>query len=81
MPASGTSPDQLCELVSDTLGDRLGAHRPTVSHGQIHLEHPEALSMIATLSDHLAEQASGFRLGRPTLADAYLKLTGQSLDA
>lgn len=80
-PASGTSADQLCELVQSTLSEQLGNHRPIVSQGQVHLEHPEAPSMIATLSDQLGARASGFRLGRPTLADAYLKLTGQSLDA
>ncbi|MBX2852656.1 MAG: ABC transporter ATP-binding protein [Phycisphaeraceae bacterium] len=79
-PRSGTSADRLCELVSDAIGDQLENHRPIASQGRAHLEHPEAPSMIATLSDQLGEQAIGFRLGRPTLADAYLKLTGQSLD-
>ena len=80
-PANGTSADQLCERVCHALGDQLGDHRPIVSQGHVHVEHPDAPAMIATLSDQLAEQAIGFRLGRPTLGDAYLKLTGQSLDA
>lgn len=80
-PANGTTVDQLAEQVSAALGDRLGSSAPTISQGRVHLEHPDAPSMIAELSDVLGEQATGFRLGRPTLADAYLKLTGQTLDA
>lgn len=80
-PASGTTAEQLVAAMQIALGDRLADTTPTVSLGKAHLEHPEAASMIAMLSEALGEQATGFRLGRPTLADAYLKLTGQSLDA
>jgi len=80
-PANGTAPEHLCTQVKDTLGDRLANSEPTVSQGRVHLEHPDAPAMIATLSEQLGEHATSFRLGRPTLADAYLKLTGQTLDA
>lgn len=80
-PANGTSPEQLCDQVKAVLQDRIANAEPTISQGRVHLEHPDAPSMIADLSDSLGEQATGFRLGRPTLADAYLKLTGQTLDA
>ncbi len=80
-PANGTPAEQLCKSVKDALGDRLAGIEPVAIHGRVHLEHPEAPSMIATLSAELGEQATSFRLGRPTLADSYLKLTGQSLSA
>jgi ABC-2 type transport system ATP-binding protein len=80
-PATGTSPEQLRDHLKNLLGTRLGSVAPTVSHGRVHIEHTDAASVIAELSDALGDDAIGFRLGRPTLADAYLKLTGQTLDA
>jgi ABC-2 type transport system ATP-binding protein len=80
-PAAGTSPEQVSQRITDLFTDRLAGHQPIASQGKVHLEHPDAVSMIPELSDSLGEAATGFRLGRPTLADAYLKLTGQTLDA
>jgi ABC-2 type transport system ATP-binding protein len=80
-PANGTSPQGLHDQVKELLGGRLAGAQPTISQGKVHLEHPDAPSVIAELSDSLGASATGFRLGRPTLADAYLKLTGQTLDA
>lgn len=80
-PATGTSPEQLRDHLKNLLGNRLGGAAPTVSQGRVHIEHADAASVIAELSEALGDEAIGFRLGRPTLADAYLKLTGQTLDA
>ena len=80
-PASGVDADELRGATKAALNGQAPDAEPIVSQGRVHLEHPQAPSMIAALSDALGEQATGFRLGRPTLADAYLKLTGQSLDA
>ena len=80
-PASGTTADRLNELIKDALGTQLADCKPNIGQGKVRLEHADAPAMIATLSAALGEQASSFRLGRPTLADAYLKLTGQTLDA
>lgn len=80
-PATGTTAESLIDMVQAALSKQLGGTAPTISQGRVHLEHPDAPSMIAKLSETLGELATGFRLGRPTLADSYLKLTGQSLDA
>lgn len=80
-PATGTTPEQLRDHLKNLLGNRLGSAAPTISQGRVHIEHADAPSVIAELSEALGEEAIGFRLGRPTLADAYLKLTGQTLDA
>ena len=80
-PASGTSPEQLSTAVQQALGNQLAQATPAINQSRVHLEHEQAPSMIGTLSDALGDSAASFRLGRPTLADAYLKLTGQSLDA
>lgn len=78
-PATDTSPEQLSSAVQQALGDQLAPAEPVIDQGRVHLEHEQAPSMIGTLSDALGDSAASFRLGRPTLADAYLKLTGQSL--
>lgn len=78
-PANGNSADELLEQVRTRLGDRADHSELSVNHNRVHLEHPDAAAFIAALSESLGQQASSFRLGRPTLADAYLKLTGQTL--
>ncbi|MEO0476331.1 MAG: ABC transporter ATP-binding protein [Planctomycetota bacterium] len=80
-PTTGTTAEQLLDQIKQALGEDADAATILINQGSVHLEHPNAPSMIATLSNALGDTASGFRLGRPTLADAYLKLTGQSLDA
>lgn len=80
-PANGTSPEQLSTMVTHTLAEQHTDGHPTISQGKVHVEHDDAPAMIAPLSTKLGEHATSFRLGRPTLADSYLKLTGQSLDA
>lgn len=79
-PGSETSAAELCDEVEIALKESPQDAQPSISQGKVHLEHPDAPSMIALLSDKLGEQATSFRLGRPTLADAYLKLTGQALE-
>lgn len=78
-PAAGTTGDQLIDRVRETLNSRLGSAELTTNRGRVHLEHPDAPALIDPLAKTLGEQAASFRLGRPTLADAYLKLTGQNL--
>ncbi|MEM9346880.1 MAG: ABC transporter ATP-binding protein [Planctomycetota bacterium] len=80
-PGSGVSAEQLRQYVAAALSDRYGSIEPTVTQGRVYLEHEEGPAMITLLSDVLGDRSSTYRLGRPTLADAYLKLTGQSLEA
>lgn len=79
--ASGVTVEALCEQVKNTLDPKAIQAEPIVSQGRVHLDHPDAPALIALLSEKLGNQATSFRLGRPTLADAYLKLTGQTLNA
>lgn len=78
-PATGVNAEQLLEQVATTLSGRIDPADLTTHEGCIHLEHADAPAMIQPLSQALAGNAASFRLGRPTLADAYLKLTGQAL--
>jgi ABC-2 type transport system ATP-binding protein len=78
-PANGAAPDTLLDAIRAQLNARLSGADPIVQHGRIHIEHPDAASLIEPLAGALGERAADFRLGRPTLADAYLKLTGQTL--
>lgn len=78
-PAQGTSADQLLELIKVDHDGWLAQADCSASQGRVHIEHPDAAAMIDPLSKSLGEQAVNYRLGRPTLADAYLKLTGQEL--
>ena len=80
-PATGTPPQSLLELVRAQFDGRLTNANTLIQQGKVHIEHPDAAGWIAPLSHSLGEQAVTFRLGRPTLADAYLKLTGQTLSA
>jgi len=78
-PANGTTPDALLDDIRDQLDGRLSGADPLVQQGKVHIEHPDAATAIEPLAGALGERAVDFRLGRPTLADAYLKLTGQTL--
>lgn len=78
-PASGVDANALLEQVKTALSAALPGGVPTSHHGKVHLEHDSAPTVIDHLCSELAEHAASFRLGRPTLADAYLKLTGQEL--
>ena len=80
-PANGTSADTLRESVAAALSGPLPDAEPITHHGVVHLEHDQAPAFVDLLSSTLGDQAASFRLGRPTLADAYLKLTGQELTA
>lgn len=78
-PTTGTTAEQLCDLVQAQTSTPLAADQLAAHHNRVVLEHPDASAMIAPLSESLGDQAMSFRLGRPNLGDAYLKLTGQSL--
>ncbi len=80
-PASGKSAEALLADIRGQFADRIGLDSAAAQSGRVHIEHPEAAAMIEPLARALGERAAGFRLGRPTLADAYLKLTGQELSA
>lgn len=78
-PANGTDADEVAQRVRAKLGSEIDDEHLLVRQDRVQIEHPDAASMIHGLSQSLGELATGFRLGRPTLADAYLKLTGQTL--
>ena len=78
-PATGVDPNELLERVRTVLNGQLDPTSIGTQMGKVHLEHEQAATMVEPLSVALGEDATSFRLGRPTLADAYLKLTGQSL--
>ena len=80
-PANGTTAEQLSTDINAALRTLDQDIVSTIHNGHVHIEHPRASVMIADLSTALGDSATSFRLGRPTLADAYLKLTGQELNS
>lgn len=78
-PANQVDAEDLLQRVREAVTDRLAGCELRAYDGKVHLEHPDAASIIETLTEQLGDDATTFRLGRPNLADAYLKLTGQSL--
>lgn len=78
-PASSTPVDTLAKDITNCMNGRLDSANIQISRGRLHLEHADAAAMIQPLSASLGDDAASFRLGRPNLGDAYLKLTGQAL--
>lgn len=78
-PANGISDLELCEEIRSQISTQLEHAEVWTHQGKVHLEHTDAASIIQPLSLSLGDRATSFRLGRPNLADAYLKLTGQAL--
>ena len=71
------------QALGDTLG-RLAAGQTldiTLLHGSARVEHEQADQWVGPLMDALGERLRAVRVGRPTLEDAYLKLTGHRLGA
>lgn len=78
-PTDRRPAEDLFEQTRAALNDAFEGVELTAHHGRVQLEHPDAAKAIAPLAQALGDDASSFRLGRPNLADAYLKLTGQAL--
>jgi ABC-2 type transport system ATP-binding protein len=80
-PISGTTPSEVAAIAEPIVRKRFGDASPTLLATAVRFEHPSAAAVLPELTEALGERICGIRLGKPTLADAYLKLTGQSLDA
>ena len=71
--------EDLCRLISDQFGPWPDGAAPAVHRGKIHLQKADGPAFVATLSGALAARARSITVGRPTLEDVFLHLTGHTL--
>ncbi len=68
------------EALAQQIAQRF-AVRPSVSRGTIRWEQPDGPEVVAALGGAYGEQIRSITVGRPTLEDVFLSLTGESLEA
>lgn len=69
-------PSAVAQRISDLTGIS-----PTVVDGSVHLEAPDGAALIPRLAGVLSGAVRSITLGRPTLEDAFLHITGRPFDA
>lgn len=71
------------QLLRDTLNRLATGQTAELSllHGSARIEHEQADRWVGPLMDAMGDRLRAVRVGRPTLEDAYLKLTGHRLAA
>lgn len=65
------APEQLAGAIREKLGTEA-----QVMNGSIRLERPEAHRFVPTLIESFSGQISAVTVGRPTLEDVFIQLTG-----
>ena len=73
----------VCGADPQALGERIQAEfgiTPMYVNGMVRLEHPRGHELVGRLVDALADGVSSVTFGRPTLEDAFVRLTGHALD-
>lgn len=73
-------PQAICRLIKQRFGPWPDATEPQVVDGAIRLEKPDGSRFLAELSVALGDQIESITVGRPTLEDVFLHLTGSKLD-
>ena len=73
-------PQAICRLITQRFGPWPDATEPQVVDGAIRLEKPDGSRFLAELSVALGDQIESITVGRPTLEDVFLHLTGSKLD-
>lgn len=78
-PADPTDLEPLCQSVAGQFGPWPDGSEPVISDGKIHLEHTNGPAFVSTLASALAGRARTISVGKPTLEDVFLHLTGHTL--
>jgi ABC-2 type transport system ATP-binding protein len=71
----GTDPQRLGERIRERFG-----LEPMYVDGLVRLEHARGHELVRSLVDAFADDVSSVTFGRPTLEDAFVRLTGHRLD-
>lgn len=72
--------DALCRQVADALGPFHASRAPAVVRGRIRVEVDDGPAFVSRAAALLGERARSLTVGRPTLEDVFLHLTGHSFD-
>jgi len=72
--------DQLLGLITEKLGPWPDTAAPALVDGKIYIEKPDGPAYLATLAAGFANQIHSMTVGRPTLDDVFVHLTGRSLE-
>jgi len=67
------------QLLGERIRERFGV-TPMYVDGTVRLEHARGHELVHSLVDAFADQVSSVTFGRPTLEDAFVRLTGHGLD-
>jgi ABC-2 type transport system ATP-binding protein len=77
--AGGDAAKQLCEDIVQRFGPWPEGKRPTVIDGRVHIEKPDGPAFVAQIAGALAGRIRSITVGRPTLDDVFMSLTGRRL--
>ena len=72
-------PESTRQLIENRFGPWPDNTAPTVIDGRIRFEKPEGAAVVATLAASLPDQIRSITIGRPTLDDVFLHLTGHGI--
>lgn len=72
-------PESIRHLIDQRFGPWPQGAAPTLVNGHIHLEKPNGAAFVTTLATALPDAIRSITVGRPTLEDVFLHLTGDRL--
>lgn len=71
--------DELCTTITQRFGPWPSGGQPTIHHDRVHLEKEDGASFVTTVSAAIVGRARSITVGKPTLEDVFLHLTGHTL--
>ena len=78
-PAQSSRSDEICKLITEQFGPWPAASMPTVHHGKIYIHRDDGPAFVASLGMRLSQDVAMISVGKPTLEDVFLHLTGHTL--
>ncbi len=76
---NGNDADQLAQAISEKFGPWDEGASPTVADGKVRFEKPDGARVVAEIAAAFPGQIRSLTVGRPTIEDVFLHLTGASL--
>lgn len=71
--------DGLCQDITTRFGPWPDGTEPTVIDGKLRMEKTDGAGFVATLTEAFADKMNSITVGRPTLEDVFMNLTGRTL--
>jgi len=75
------TPGDLAERIAERFGPWPEGGAPAVVDGRVRLEHAEGAQLVAQIASAWPHQVRSFTVGRPTLEDVFLHLTGKQFES